>query len=233
MMTSEEVFIMTKITFFRRLSMFLLFVGAFYSTVIAVSNLTITDVCSWMTHDKFDENVTYALSENRRVTWDSKDVMDKEHERMKNDVEKDFEIMMNLEQYSKKRVLATGYTAGVESTGKTEHHPEYGITFSGVEVRRDLYSTIAADLDVFPIGTILYVPDYGYGVVADKGSAITGNKIDLYYQTVEDVFTQWGKKEVEVYIIEVGEGQLTEEVIQTLNDNETLEVFRDQIMNDE
>ena len=48
-------------------------------------------------------------------------------------------------------------------------------------VKRDLYSTVAADLNVFPIGTILFIPEYGYGVVADKGGAITGNKVDLYY----------------------------------------------------
>lgn len=43
-------------------------------------------------------------------------------------------------------LTATGYTAGYESTGKTEGDPDYGITYSGLPVKRDLYSTIAADL---------------------------------------------------------------------------------------
>lgn len=45
-------------------------------------------------------------------------------------------------------VVATGYTAGYESTGKRPNHPDYGITYSGVKVRRDkkTVSTIAADL---------------------------------------------------------------------------------------
>ena len=77
-------------------------------------------------------------------------------------------------KYPKTTVIATGYTAGFESTGKNESHPEYGITYSGVKVKRDLYSTVAADLSVFPIGTILFIPEYGYGVVADKGGAIKG-----------------------------------------------------------
>ncbi|MDI5790449.1 3D domain-containing protein [Bacillus licheniformis] len=40
----------------------------------------------------------------------------------------------------------------------------------------------------------MFIPDYGYGVVADTGSAIKGNRLDLYYETVEDVYKEWGKK---------------------------------------
>lgn len=123
-----------------------------------------------------------------------------------------------LEQYPKVRVVATGYYAGYESTGKDPSHPSYGITYSGVKVRRDDYSTIAADLRIFPLGTILYIPGYGYGVVADKGGAIRGNKIDLYFETKQDVFKQWGKKTVDVYIVRRGEGKLTEAFLNRLNE---------------
>lgn len=231
-MTSQEVLIMTKITFFRRLGMFVLFIVALYSTMASISNLTFTDVYSRMAQ-KTHENNTFALSATKHVGLESKNELQIDDDTDDRDIEADFETMVDLNQYPVKRVLATGYTAGAESTGKTEAHPEYGLTFSGVEVTRDLYSTIAADLNVFPIGTILYIPEYGYGVVADKGSAITGEKIDLYYPTVDDVYTQWGKKEVDVYVIERGDGHLTEEVMQELNENEALEVFRDHIMNNE
>jgi 3D (Asp-Asp-Asp) domain-containing protein len=136
-------------------------------------------------------------------------------------------------KYPKKTVVATGYTAGFESTGKNQGHPEYGITYSGVKVKRDLYSTVAADLSVFPIGTILFIPDYGYGVVADKGGAIKGNRVDLYYETVEDVYNEWGKKEIEVYVIQHGDGRLTEEQLQALNENESMQVFRQQYISSE
>ncbi|GIN74915.1 hypothetical protein J14TS2_53900 [Bacillus sp. J14TS2] len=129
-------------------------------------------------------------------------------------------------KYPSKEVVATGYTAGVESTGKEPDHPSYGITYSGVEVTRDVYSTIAADTDVFPLGTILFIPGYGYGVVADTGSKIKGNKIDLYYQTVDDVYNEWGKQTVEVFIIEEGDGKLTEETLASLNEEESIQVFR-------
>lgn len=115
-------------------------------------------------------------------------------------------------------VMATGYTAGYESTGKKKNHPQYGITYSGVKVRRDksTVSTIAADLRLFPLGTILYIPGYGYGVVADKGSAIKGKKIDLYFSTTKQVFKEWGKKKVEVQIVKRGRGKLTEAMLKEL-----------------
>jgi 3D (Asp-Asp-Asp) domain-containing protein len=136
-------------------------------------------------------------------------------------------------QYPKATVTATGYTAGVESTGKNPGHPEFGITYSGVKVTRDLFSTVAADLNVFPIGTILFIPGYGYGVVADKGGAIKGNDLDLYYETVEDVYNNWGKKVLEVYVIEKGDGKLTEEELRALNEDKSLQVFRQQYISSE
>lgn len=119
-------------------------------------------------------------------------------------------------KYESFEVIATGYSAGKESTGKEPGHPLYGITYSGVEVRRDQnsLSTIAADLSVFPLGTVLYVPGYGYGIVADTGSAIKGNRIDLYFPTKEAVYEQWGKKTVRVYVIEWGSGKFTKEMME-------------------
>ncbi|CEG28409.1 3D domain-containing protein [Bacillus sp. B-jedd] len=143
------------------------------------------------------------------------------------------EDAIDWSQYNKKTVIATGYTAGVESTGKDKSHPAYGITYSGVKVKRDLFSTIAADPRVFPIGTVLFIPDYGYGVVADTGSAIKGHKLDLYYDTVDEVFKHWGKKKVEVFVIKMGEGKLTEKELITMNETESLQVFRQQYIKSE
>jgi 3D (Asp-Asp-Asp) domain-containing protein len=136
-------------------------------------------------------------------------------------------------KYPKHSVTATGYTAGYESTGKSEGHPEYGITYSGVKVKRDLFSTVAADLTVFPIGTVLFIPGYGYGVVADKGGAIKGNELDLYYETVDDVYKHWGKKKIEVYVVEKGNGKLTEQQLLTLNEDKAMQVFRGQYISSE
>jgi len=123
-----------------------------------------------------------------------------------------------LAHYPKVRVVATGYYAGVESTGKDPSHPSYGVTYSGVKVRRGEYSTIAADLRVFPLGTVLYIPGYGYGVVADKGGAIRGNKIDLYFPTKQDVYNQWGKRTLDVFVLHKGEGRVTETMMNLLDE---------------
>lgn len=146
------------------------------------------------------------------------------------EVTQSLEDKLDFSKYSKQQVIATGYTAGYESTGKNPDHPAYGVTFSGVKVKRDLYSTIAADLTIFPLGTILFVPGYGYGVVADTGSAIKGNRLDLYYDSVQDVYTNWGKKTVDVYIVEKGNGTLSETKLSGLNEAEHMQVFREQIV---
>ncbi|MBT2292871.1 3D domain-containing protein [Paenibacillus albidus] len=124
------------------------------------------------------------------------------------------------------KVMATGYTAGYESTGKTSKHPEYGITYSGVKVRRDknTISTIAADPKVLPLGSILYVPGYGYAVVADTGSAIKGRKIDLYFNTTKQVYKEWGKKTVVVQLIKRGNGKCTEAMLRNLSQG--IEAYR-------
>ncbi|KRF21486.1 3D domain-containing protein [Paenibacillus sp. Soil787] len=117
-------------------------------------------------------------------------------------------------------VTATGYFAGKESTGKNPDHPEYGITYSGIKVKRDdkSLSTIAADTSVFPLGTVLFIPGYGYGVVADTGSAIKGKKIDLYFDTKDQVYKEWGKKTVKVFIVKEGQGKVTELIWNQLKD---------------
>ncbi|MED4601651.1 3D domain-containing protein [Paenibacillus validus] len=110
------------------------------------------------------------------------------------------------------QVTATGYYAGRESTGKNPGHPEYGVTYSGLKVTRDhtSFSTIAADPHVFPLGTVLYIPGYGYGVVADTGSAIKGKRIDLYFETKDQVYKEWGKKTLNVFVVKKGGGKITE-----------------------
>ncbi|WP_054023523.1 3D domain-containing protein [Bacillus sp. FJAT-28004] len=118
---------------------------------------------------------------------------------------------------NKVEVVATGYTAGVESTGKRPGHPQYGITYSGVKVRRDQVSTIAADTKLFPIGTLLYIPGYGYGVVADTGSAIKGKRIDLYFETIKQVYEQWGKRTVHVEVLRIGTGKLSQAWLNKIN----------------
>ncbi|MDY0408776.1 3D domain-containing protein [Virgibacillus soli] len=224
----------------KHVCMFVLLIGAFITTLSSISNVSFADIHTMLLtkNETVHASVDFYASDHkpvhRNVALKKKTL--KTQAKTKTNISseqiegpKTLEEAINFEQYPKEKVVATGYTAGIESTGKSPGHPLYGITFSGVKVKRDLYSTIAADLNVYPLGTILYIPDYGYGVVADKGGAIKGNKIDLYYETVDDVYKHWGKRELEVYIVEMGDGKVTEEQLIELNENETLQVFREQI----
>lgn len=211
-----------------------LFVAAFLVTITSISNISFADVRMWVDYEPVHTEKTFTQLKHRQSSLQKKELNYLEPKKMyisSDEIEgpKTLEEAANLDKYPTSQVVATGYTAGVESTGKSPDHPEYGITFSGVQVKRDLYSTIAADLNVYPIGTILFIPGYGYGVVADKGTAITGNKIDLYFHTVEDVYSQWGKKQLDVHLIELGDGTLTEEELEELNETDALQVFRQQI----
>lgn len=190
-----------------RIGMILLLYLALMTTIASVTGLDKSDAKEW--YEKVIKQIFIGTAIVSAEEWEETSLDNKD-----------------WSQYPSVEVTATGYTAGVESTGKTPDNPEYGITYSGVRVKRDLYSTVAADLDVFSIGTILWIPGYGYGVVADKGAAIQGNSIDLYYESVQDVYQEWGKKKVTVYIVKEGTGEITEEKLQALNEDEAVQVFR-------
>ena len=50
------------------------------------------------------------------------------------------------------------------------------------------------------VGTRMYVPGYGWGVIEDRGGAIRGaNRLDLYFDSHDNAL-DWGRKTVEVPI---------------------------------
>ena len=63
--------------------------------------------------------------------------------------------------------------------------------------------TIAVDPRVIPLGSKLHVEGYGEGIAEDTGGAIQGEIIDLYMESREECIT-WGRRQVEVRIIEEG-----------------------------
>lgn len=62
------------------------------------------------------------------------------------------------------------------------------------------YSTIAVDPNIIPYGTKLYVENYGFAIAADCGSAIKGNKIDVFFNTKSEAL-KWAVKYVKVYVL--------------------------------
>jgi 3D (Asp-Asp-Asp) domain-containing protein len=67
---------------------------------------------------------------------------------------------------------------------------QVGTTASGTRARP---GTIAADTSIFPFGTMLYVPGYGYGRVEDRGRDIRGYHIDLYFHSHREAL-EWGSQ---------------------------------------
>lgn len=79
-----------------------------------------------------------------------------------------------------------------------------GITASGLPVSHNGGAFVAADTSVMPMYTKLQIPGYHGGKsvpVIDRGGAIKGYKLDLYYPTHEEAL-KWGRQRVLVTVVE-------------------------------
>lgn len=77
-----------------------------------------------------------------------------------------------------------------------------GVTSTGINLKRNPdVKVIAVDPKVIPLGTKVYVEGYGYAVAGDTGSAIKGNKIDVFFSSKSEAY-KWGRKSVKVKILE-------------------------------
>lgn len=90
-------------------------------------------------------------------------------------------------------VSSTAYTANCEGCS--------GTTANGTNLKEIPYAkVVAVDPDVIPMGSVVYVPGYGYAVAADTGGGIQGNEIDVYMKNYSDA-VNWGRKNVNITII--------------------------------
>lgn len=77
-----------------------------------------------------------------------------------------------------------------------------GVTASGKSVNYNRGHFVAADTNVLPFGTKLSIPGYHNGnpvEVIDRGGAIRGNKLDVYFPN-HSTAKQWGKRRIPVVI---------------------------------
>ena len=74
-----------------------------------------------------------------------------------------------------------------------------GITATGTKAD---WGTIAADTRYYPFGTVMYIPDYGWGRVEDVGRAINGHHIDLFFPSHKKAL-QWGRQQKKVKVWKV------------------------------
>lgn len=71
-----------------------------------------------------------------------------------------------------------------------------GHTASGLPVG---WGVVAVDPSVIPLGTHLFVPGYGEAVAADTGTAIIGDRIDLWFPSLAQA-QAWGRQTVTIVL---------------------------------
>ena len=95
--------------------------------------------------------------------------------------------------YTRDKVVTMESTAYTPDAGR--RHPTF-ITFTGTKAE---YGAIAVDPRVIPLGTLMYVEGYGFGIAEDTGSAIKGNIIDVCIEGRKKAL-RWGRKDVKVHL---------------------------------
>ena len=88
---------------------------------------------------------------------------------------------------------ATAYTAYCDGCS--------GITNTGINLRANPNKkVIAVDPNVIPLGSRVWVEGYGYAIAGDIGSAIQGNRIDVFVPSRSDALS-FGRRKVQVKIL--------------------------------
>ncbi|MEK4385567.1 3D domain-containing protein [Solibacillus sp. FSL W7-1464] len=91
------------------------------------------------------------------------------------------------------KMSATAYTANCKGCS--------GITKTGLNLRKNpSLKVIAVDPKIIPLGSKVWVEGYGIAVAGDIGSAIKGNKIDVF-MSKKSTAKNWGRKTVTVKLL--------------------------------
>lgn len=104
------------------------------------------------------------------------------------------------EQPEEITVTATAYCACKKCCGAWAENRPNGIVYTASGAVAKANRTIAVDPDVFPFGTVLEINGIEY-VAEDTGSAIKGNKIDIYFDSHEAAL-KFGRQELTATVIE-------------------------------
>lgn len=81
---------------------------------------------------------------------------------------------------------------------RTGDWPE-AFTYLGLRCREGL---VAVDPEVIPLGTHLFIEGYGYAVAADVGSAVQGQRIDIYLDLTHEALLRFGMRDLAVLVVD-------------------------------
>jgi 3D (Asp-Asp-Asp) domain-containing protein len=96
------------------------------------------------------------------------------------------------------KMEVTAYCPCKKCCGKNAH----GVTASGLHVTHNAGLFVAADAALLPFHTKLLIPGYAKGKavpVLDRGGAIKGNRLDVFFPTHEQAL-KWGRRTIDVTI---------------------------------
>lgn len=95
----------------------------------------------------------------------------------------------------KRRMFGLG--SPVIASGPHKGRPKVvGRTASGATAQD---GTVAADTTLLPMNTIMHIPGYGFGRVEDRGGAIKGKHVDLWFPTHREA-KNWGVRTLQVKV---------------------------------
>lgn len=97
-------------------------------------------------------------------------------------------------------VTATAYCPCEKCCGKWALNRPDGIVYTASGAIAEEGVTIAADWSVYSPGTILYIEGIGERTVQDRGGAISGQKIDVFFNNHEDAL-HFGRQEIRIKVI--------------------------------
>ena len=96
--------------------------------------------------------------------------------------------------------VATAYCPCEICCGKWALNRPDGIVYTASGAIAEEGVTIAADWSVYSPGTILYIEGIGERTVQDRGGAISGQKLDVFFNNHEDAL-HFGRQEVRIKVI--------------------------------
>lgn len=102
--------------------------------------------------------------------------------------------------------VATAYCPCEKCCGAWALNRPGGIVYTASGAVAQTGVTIAADWSVFPPGTVVYIDGIGERVVQDRGAAVKGNAVDLYFEDHDEALV-FGRQTVRLYVVEGGGAQ--------------------------
>lgn len=99
--------------------------------------------------------------------------------------------------------VATAYCSCEKCCGEWAKNRPDGIVYTASGAVAEEGVTIAADWDVLPPGTTVFIDGLGERVVQDRGAAVKGKAVDVYFQDHDEALL-FGRQTVRLYIVAEG-----------------------------